>query len=81
MVIGFGQHTLRAHNTRSILTFMSAIHQLEEAVRTLSTEERAAFRAWFAAFDNDDWDRQMEIDVAAGRLDWLYPTRPEVRHL
>ena len=50
---------------------MSTIEQLEEAVRRLSPEERASFRAWFAEFDAAERDRQLEADVAAGRLDWL----------
>jgi hypothetical protein len=50
---------------------MSTIQQIEDAVRRLSAEERAAFRAWFAEFDAEEWDRQLEADVAAGRLDWL----------
>jgi hypothetical protein len=50
---------------------MSVVEQLEEAVRRLSPEERAAFRAWFAKFDAEEWDRQLEADVNAGRLDWL----------
>ena len=50
---------------------MSAVHQLEEAVRCLSNEERVAFRAWFAEFDAEEWDRQFEADVNASRLDWL----------
>ena len=50
---------------------MSAVQQIEEAVRRLSDEERAAFRAWFAEFDAAEWDRQFEFDVKAGRLDWL----------
>jgi hypothetical protein len=50
---------------------MSTVHQIEEAVRQLSPPERAAFRAWFTAFDAEEWDRQFEADVAAGRLDWL----------
>jgi hypothetical protein len=50
---------------------MSTLQQLEEAVRRLSAEERAAFRAWFAEFDAAEWDRQFEADVSAGRLDWL----------
>ena len=50
---------------------MSTLQQLEEAVRRLSTEERTAFRAWFAEFDAAEWDRQFEADVSAGRLDWL----------
>jgi hypothetical protein len=50
---------------------MSATKRLEDAVRSLSAEERAVFRAWFAEFDAEEWDRQIEADVAAGRLDWL----------
>ena len=50
---------------------LSTTQQLEETVRRLSADELAAFRAWFAAFDAEEWDRQMESDVAAGRLDWL----------
>jgi hypothetical protein len=50
---------------------MSTIQQIEEAVLQLSADERAAFRAWFAEFDAEEWDRQLEADVTAGRLDWL----------
>ena len=50
---------------------MSTVQQLEEAVRRLSAEERAEFRAWFAEFDAAEWDRQFEADVSAGRLNWL----------
>ena len=50
---------------------MSTLQHIEDAVRQLSDEDRAAFRAWFAQFDADEWDRQLESDVEAGRLDWL----------
>ncbi len=50
---------------------MSTVEEVEAAVQRLSPEERATFRAWFAVFDADEWDRQLEADVAAGRLDWL----------
>ncbi len=50
---------------------MSTIQQIEEAIRQLTTEERAAFRAWFAEFDAEEWDRQFESDATAGRLNWL----------
>lgn len=50
---------------------MSTLQQIEDAIRRLSDEERAAFRTWFAEFDAQEWDRQLEADVAAGRLDWL----------
>lgn len=50
---------------------MTTLQQLEQTVRQLSEADRAAFRAWFAEFDAAEWDRQIEADVAAGRLDWL----------
>lgn len=50
---------------------MSTVEELEAAVQRLSPDERAAFRAWFAEFDAQEWDRQLESDIAAGRLDWL----------
>ena len=37
----------------------------------MSSEELDAFRAWFAEFDADAWDRQFEADVNAGKLDHL----------
>ena len=50
---------------------MSTVQQIEDAVQQLSVEERAVFRAWFAEFDAEEWDRQFEADVLAGRLEWL----------
>ena len=50
---------------------MSTVHEIEQAIRNLAPQDLAALRQWFAAFDAELWDRQMEQDVAAGRLDWL----------
>lgn len=50
---------------------MSALPEIEDAIRRLTDEERTAFRAWFAEFDAAEWDRQLDDDVAAGRLNWL----------
>ena len=50
---------------------MSTIQEIEEAVLKLSSEELAAFRAWFAEFEAADWDRKIERDIAEGRLDAL----------
>jgi hypothetical protein len=50
---------------------MSTIQEIEDALRQLSAEDRAAFRAWFAEFDAQEWDHQFESDVASGKLDWL----------
>ena len=37
----------------------------------LRPEDLAAFRAWFAKFDAEVWDRELEDDIPAGRLDAL----------
>jgi hypothetical protein len=50
---------------------MSTIHEIEQATRNFPPQDLAALRQWFAAFDAEVWDRQMEQDVAAGRLEWL----------
>lgn len=50
---------------------MSTVHEIEDAVRRLDPNDLAAFRAWFAEFDAEVWDRQFDEDVAAGRLDAL----------
>jgi hypothetical protein len=33
--------------------------------------ELAEFRRWFADFDGNAWDRQIEQDAASGKLDLL----------
>lgn len=50
---------------------MSSIQEIEQAIRQLSSEDLAAFRSWFIEFDASFWDKQLENDVAAGRLDKL----------
>jgi hypothetical protein len=48
---------------------MSTVHEIEQAIRSLGSQELSALRDWFVAFDAEIWDRQLEQDVAAGRLD------------
>ena len=50
---------------------MSKIEELEQKVQALSPEELAQFREWFLEFDWAAWDRQLERDVRAGKLDAL----------
>lgn len=50
---------------------MGKVEKIEHEVRALSPEELAQFRAWFLEFDRAAWDRQLEADVQAGRLDTL----------
>lgn len=50
---------------------MTKVESLEREVEKLSREELAAFREWFATYDADAWDEQIERDVRAGKLDRL----------
>lgn len=45
------------------------IEQLEEAVSHLSAGELQRFSEWFEEFVAQSWDRQIEEDVKAGKLD------------
>ncbi|HZE59939.1 MAG TPA: hypothetical protein VE085_05235 [Burkholderiales bacterium] len=50
---------------------MGKVEKIEQEIQRLSPEEMAELREWFAAFDAENWDRQFEADVQAGRLDAL----------
>jgi hypothetical protein len=50
---------------------MSRLETIEHQVQQLNDDERKAVRAWFAEFDADAWDRQIEADARAGKLDRL----------
>lgn len=55
----------------SYSTRMNTLAQLEAAVRQLSDADRLAFRAWYAEYDAEEWDREFEADADAGKLNWL----------
>jgi hypothetical protein len=48
-----------------------SVDEIEKAIVKLSAEDRAKLRAWLEEMDADEWDRQIEADVAAGKLDKL----------
>jgi hypothetical protein len=50
---------------------MNEVEKIEDRVKRLSAEELARFRVWFAEFDAQAWDRQIEADSGAGKLDRL----------
>jgi hypothetical protein len=50
---------------------MSKIERIEQEIQALSPEELVQFRAWFLEYDWAIWDRQIERDAEAGRLDDL----------
>jgi len=50
---------------------MTTVQKLENEVQQLNPDELAAFRDWFRRYDSDEWDKEIERDVSAGRLDKL----------
>jgi hypothetical protein len=50
---------------------MTKLENIERQIEALSPEELAQLRAWFLEFDWAAWDRQLEADVQAGKLDRL----------
>ena len=53
------------------MSLMSKVETVEQQVKELSPEELGVFREWFASFDAEVWDHQMEADILAGKLDSL----------
>ncbi len=50
---------------------MSKIEQLQQEIADLTPEQLAAFDKWYAEYKADAWDRQIEADSLAGKLDKL----------
>ena len=50
---------------------MSTLETLENTITQLSPAELARFRQWFAEWDGDAWDAQIEADAQVGKLDAL----------
>lgn len=50
---------------------MNTVEQIEHQLSRLSPQELARFRAWYSQFDANAWDRQLEQDADAGKLDTL----------
>ena len=51
------------------LEVLVSLHELETALTDLPSTELAAFARWFEEYLADAWDRQIEADIQAGRLD------------
>jgi hypothetical protein len=48
---------------------MTRLEKLEASVEELSQEEFSRFSEWFAELQAERWDRRIEQDAKAGRLD------------
>ena len=47
------------------------VEQLQIEIEALPEKDFVRLRRWFAEKDWELWDRQLESDVAAGKLDFL----------
>jgi hypothetical protein len=50
---------------------MTTAEDIEKAVEQLAPAELARFRAWFEAFDAEQFDAAIERDAGTGKLDAL----------
>ena len=50
---------------------MTKVEKIEQDIRKLDRKKLLTFRRWFREYDSDEWDRQIEEDVRAGKLDKL----------
>ena len=48
-----------------------SVQEIERAITQLPTPELSQFATWFEEYQADQWDRQIEADALAGRLDAL----------
>ena len=48
-----------------------SVQELEAEVARLSADDMRKFAQWFEEFRADAWDRQIEADIASGKLDHL----------
>ena len=46
-----------------------SLQEIKDRVSRLSPTELATFASWFEEFLVEEWDRQIEVDSRAGRLD------------
>lgn len=51
---------------------MSTVSEIESAIRGLPKEDFWKLAEWFDQVKADAWDKQMQADGAAGRLDFLF---------
>lgn len=50
---------------------MPNVEEIQAEIEALSQEDFVRLRAWFAQKDWLLWDKQLEADIAKGKLDFL----------
>ena len=50
---------------------MPTVAEIQQAIMNLPKSDYARLRNWLFEYDWEEWDREFEEDVKAGRLDFL----------
>jgi hypothetical protein len=50
---------------------MTQVEKIQVAIESLSLEDYARLKQWFLERDWEEWDKQIELDSKAGKLDFL----------
>ena len=50
---------------------MSSVSEIQQAVQNLGDSDLESLRQWFDEYFADAWDRRIEADAEAGKLDKL----------
>ena len=50
---------------------MSTVVEIQEAIARLNENERGELRLWLNAYQEDEWDHQITVDAASGKLDFM----------
>ncbi|MCZ7573322.1 MAG: DUF3431 domain-containing protein [Ardenticatenaceae bacterium] len=50
---------------------MTKVQEIQAAIESLPREDYVRLRQWFSERDWEEWDKQIEADSEAGRLDFL----------
>ena len=48
-----------------------SLQEIEAAIQTLPLEEVRKLHEWIAEYEAEAWDRQIEMDIQAGKLDQM----------
>jgi hypothetical protein len=48
-----------------------SVSEIEKAISELPPDQLSQFASWFEEYMADEWDKQIERDATAGRLDHL----------
>jgi hypothetical protein len=51
---------------------MSTVVEIEKALQTLPVDDARKVAGWLQAYLDETWDKQIDGDIAAGRLDKLW---------